>query len=91
VSQLVESHDIQVSEEQFNVLVQTLVQWTISNQQNEENEKLTTSEEVASILSSQMSKMAPLAANWKDTLERVYTQAPYDCVRTNLQQVIRAY
>lgn len=91
VSQLVESHDIKISEDQFNVLVQTLVQWTISNQQSEEKEKLTTSEEIASILSSQMSKMAPLAANWKDTLERVYTEAPYDCVRTNLHQVIRAY
>jgi len=91
VSQLVDSHDIKVTDEQFNVLVQTLVQWTISNSQPpDEQIKLTSSKEVASILSSQMSKMAPLAANWKDTLEQVYTQAPYDCVRANLYGVIRA-
>jgi len=59
------------------------------NQDNEQ--KLTSSEEVASILSSQMSKMAPLAADWKDTLQQVYTQAPYDSVRANLHEVIRAY
>lgn len=90
VSQLVESHDIKISDEQFNVLVQTLVQWTISNQDENEN-RLTSSQEVASLLSSQMSKMATLAVNWKDTLEQVYTQAPYDCVRENLHEVIRAY
>jgi len=90
VSQLVESHDIKISDEQFNVLVQTLVQWTISNQGENEN-RLTSSQEVASLLSSQMSKMATLAVNWKDTLEQVYTQAPYDCVRENLHEVIRAY
>jgi len=89
VSQLVESHDINISDEQFNVLVQTLVQWTIS--QNENENRLTSSQEVASLLSSQMSKMATLAVNWKDTLEQVYTQAPYDCVRENLHKVIRAY
>jgi len=90
VSQLVESHDIKISDEQFNVLVQTLVQWTISNQDENAN-RLTSSQEVASLLSSQMSKMATLAVNWKDTLEQVYTQAPYDCVRENLHEVIRAY
>lgn len=89
VSQLVESHDINISDEQFNVLVQTLVQWTIS--QNENENRLTSSQEVASLLSSQMSKLATLAVNWKDTLEQVYTQAPYDCVRENLHKVIRAY
>merc|ERR1739838_947597 len=72
VSQLVDTHDINVTKEQFDVLVQTLVQWSITNQDNEQ--KLTTSEEVASILSSQMSKMAPLAADWKDTLQQVYTK-----------------
>jgi len=92
VSQLVDSHDIKVSKEQFNVLVQTLVQWTLSNQQGKQTEvKLNSSKEVASILSSQMSKMAPLAVNWKDTLTRVYDQAPYDCVRRNLHSLIRAY
>lgn len=90
VSQLVESHDIKITKEQFDVLVQTLVQWSISNQAENES-KLTSSQEVASILSSQMSKMATFAANWKDTLEQVYTQAPYDCVRENLHEVIRAY
>jgi hypothetical protein len=89
VSQLVDTHDINVTKEQFDVLVQTLVQWSITNQDNEQ--KLTSSEEVASILSSQMSKMAPLAADWKDTLQQVYTQAPYDSVRANLHEVIRAY
>jgi len=89
VSQLVDTHDINVTKEQFDVLVQTLVQWSINNQDNEQ--KLTSSEEVASILSSQMSKMAPLAADWKDTLQQVYTQAPYDSVRANLHEVIRAY
>jgi len=92
VSQLVDSHDIKISQEQFNVLVQTLVQWTLSNQQGEQTEvKLNSSKEVASILSSQMSKMAPLAVNWKDTLTRVYDQAPYDCVRRNLHNLVRAY
>jgi len=91
VSQLVESHDIRVNEEQFNVLVKTLVQWTISQHTAQNECKLTSSKEVASILSSQMSKMAPLAANWKDTLQRVYSQAPYDCVRANLQEVVRTY
>jgi len=90
VSQLVESHDIKITQEQFDVLVKTLVQWSISNQA-ETGSKLTSSKEVASILSSQMSKMAKFAVNWKDTLEQVYTQAPYDCVRENLHQVIRAY
>merc|ERR1712156_422871 len=32
VSQLVESHDIKITQEQFDVLVKTLVQWSISNQ-----------------------------------------------------------
>jgi len=91
VSQLVESHDIRVTEDQFNVLVKTLVQWTISQHSAQNECKLTSSKEVASILSSQMSKMAPLAANWKDTLQRVYSQAPYDCVRANLQDVVRTY
>jgi len=98
VSQLVESHDIKISDEQFNVLVKTLVQWTISNKDENEN-RLTSSQEVASLLSSQMSKMAGLAVNWKDTLEQVYTQAPYACVRENLlpifeksrHEVMRAY
>jgi len=92
VSQLVDSHDIKISKEQFNVLVETLVQWTLTNQQGKQTEaKLNSSKEVASILSSQMSKMAPLAVNWKDTLTQVYNQAPYDCVRQNLHSVIRAY
>lgn len=91
VSQLVDAHDIKVTEEQFNVLVQTLVQWTISQQSEQTESKLTSSKEVASILSSQMSKMAPLAVNWKDTLQQVYTQAPYECVRANLQKVVRTY
>jgi len=91
ISQLVDTHDIQVTNEQFNVLVQTLVQWSLENHAEEHKSKLTRSEEVASILSSQMSKMAPRAVNWKDTLQQVYTQAPYDSVRANLHQVVRAY
>jgi len=89
VSQIVDAHDVQVSDEQFNVLVQTLVRWSLKNQ--EYKSKLTSSEEIASILSQQMSKMAPRAVNYKETLERVYLQAPYDCVRTNLHNVIQAY
>jgi len=88
VSQIVDSHDVRVTEKQFNVLVETLVRWTC--EQNLEA-KLTSSKEVASILSSQMSKMAPLAATCRETLERVYTQAPYDCVRENLHNVLRAH
>jgi len=93
VGQLVESHDIEVSDDQFQVLVKTLVDWSIANQNERDQSKLTCSKEVASILSSQISKekMAPLAMNCKDTLERVYTQAPYDCVRNNLHKVVRAY
>jgi len=91
VSQLVHAHDIKVTEDQFNVLVQTLVTWSISNQGEQSQGKLTSSKEVADLLSSQMSKMASLAVNCKDTLERVYTQAPYDCVRANLHNVVRAY
>merc|ERR1740122_221466 len=89
ISQIVDAHDVQVSDEQFNVLVQTLVRWSLKNQ--EYKTKLTSSEEIASILSQQMSKMAPRAVNYKETLERVYLQAPYDCVRTNLHNVIQAY
>jgi hypothetical protein len=89
ISQIVDAHDVQVSDEQFNVLVQTLVRWSLKNQ--EYKSKLTSSEEIASILSQQMSKMAPRAVNYKETLERVYLQAPYDCVRTNLHNVIQAY
>jgi len=89
ISQIVDAHDVQVSDEQFNVLVQTLVRWSLKNQ--EHKSKLTSSEEVASILSQQMSKMAPRAINYKETLERVYLHAPYDCVRTNLHNVIQAY
>jgi len=89
ISQIVDAHDVQVSDEQFNVLVQTLVRWSLKNQ--EDKSKLTSSEEVASILSQQMSKMAPRAINYKETLERVYLHAPYDCVRTNLHNVIQAY
>jgi len=89
ISQIVDAHDVQVSDEQFNVLVQTLVNWSLKNQ--EHKSKLTSSEEVASILSQQMSKMAPRAINYKETLERVYLHAPYDCVRANLHNVIQAY
>jgi len=91
ISQIVDAHDIEVSDEQFNVLVQTLVSWTLKSQSEDHKSKLTSSEEVASILSQQMSKMAPRAMNYKETLERVYLQAPYDCVRSNLHNVIRAY
>lgn len=91
ISQIVDAHDVQVSDEQFNVLVQTLVRWSLKNQSHEHKCKLTSSEEVASILSQQMSKMAPRAVDYKETLERVYLQAPYDCVRANLHNVIRAY
>jgi len=91
ISQIVDAHDVEVSDEQFNVLVQTLVRWSLKNQSEEHKSKLTSSEEVASILSQQMSKMAPRAVNYKETLERVYLQAPYDCVRSNLHNVIRAY
>lgn len=90
VSQLAESHDIKITTEQFDVLVHTLVQWSISDQA-EQGSKLTSSKEIASILSHQMSKMATFAAHWKDTLEQVYTQASYDCVRQNLHNVIRAF
>jgi hypothetical protein len=89
ISQIVDSHKVQVSDEQFDVLVQTLVSWSLKNQ--EHKSKLTSSEEVASILSQQMSKMAPRAVNYKETLERVYLQAPYDCVRANLHNVIQAF
>merc|ERR1719510_1197870 len=34
VSQLVEAHDVQVSDEQFNVLVETLVRWSLKNQEH---------------------------------------------------------
>jgi len=91
ISQIVDAHDVQVSDEQFNVLVQTLVRWSLKNQSQEHKCKLTSSEEVASILSEQMSKMAPRAVDYKETLERVYLQAPYECVRANLHNVIRAY
>jgi len=91
ISQIVDAHDIQVSDEQFNVLVQTLVRWSLKNHSNEHKSKLTSSEEIAAILSHQMSKMAPRAVDYKETLERVYLQAPYDCVRANLHNVIRAY
>jgi len=89
ISQILDAHNVQVSDEQFDVLVQTLVSWSLKNQ--EHKSKLTSSEEVASILSQQMSKMAPRAINYKETLERVYLHAPYDCVRTNLHNVIQAY
>merc|ERR1712154_624435 len=41
ISQLVDTHDIQVTNEQFNVLVQTLVQWSLENHAEEHKSKLT--------------------------------------------------
>jgi hypothetical protein len=91
ISQLVESGSITVNEEQFNVLVQALVQWTLDQGNQQDQDKLTQSEEVATLLSSQVKNLATLAETAKAELRQVYQDAPYDIVRENLSDVILAY
>jgi len=91
ISQLVESGSITVNEEQFNVLVQALVQWTLDQGNQQDQDKLTQSEEVATLLSSQVKNLATLAETAKAELRQVYQDAPYAIVRENLSDVILAY
>lgn len=91
VNQLVQSGDIKVTQDQFQVLVQSMVQWTLDN--HCQQEKVTQSEEIAQLLSSQLPKLASLIPQTGsfDTIQTVYRQAPFASVRANLRPVLEAY
>jgi len=92
VTRLVETQAITISEEQFNVLVRTIVQWTIQNQKGEP-EKITQSEEIAQLLSSKLPQLAQVASSSDalKQLQEVYSQVPFQSVRQNIKPLVEAY
>jgi len=90
VNQLVETGAIQITEAQFEVLVNTIVQWTIQN--SGDSDTITQSEEIAQLLTSQLSKF-DVAANSvvRAQLEEVYTRAPFQSVRQNIKPLVEAF
>merc|ERR1712241_310342 len=75
VSKLAETGDVQISEQQFQVLVDTIVQWTIQNNNGDFAETVTQSEEIARLLSSN---------DCMQQLHEVYDRVPFESVRQNI-------
>lgn len=91
VSKLVETGAIQISEEQYRVLVNTIVQWTIQNNNGDLNETVTQSEEIALLLTSKLPELARDVSNSECTqqLHEVYCHAPFQSVRQNIAQLVQ--
>jgi len=92
VNQLVETGAITISEDQLQVLVNTVAQWTIQNHTGN-SETVTQSEEIAQLLTSQLPKLAHVTSNIqvRKTLEEVYSQVPYKSVRQNIKPLVESF
>lgn len=90
VHQLVDTGAIKITEAQFEVLVNTIVQWTIQN--SGDSDTITQSEEIAQLLTSQLTKL-DVAANSavRAQLQEVYTRAPFQSVRQNIKPLVEAF
>lgn len=91
VNKLVETGAIEISEQQFEVLVKTIVQWTI--QTSGDSETVTQSEEIAHLLSSKLPQIAQDVSNSEciQQLHEVYCRVPYQSVRQNIKPLVEAY
>jgi len=92
VNQLVETGAITITEEQFQVLVNTVAQWTIQNHLGD-SETVTQSEEIAQLLTSQLPKLAQFASSSqaRKQLEQVYAQVPFQSVRQNIKPLVESF
>jgi len=90
VSKLAETGDVQISEQQFQVLVNTIVQWTIQNNNGDFAETVTQSEEIAQLLSSKLPKFAQDFSNSEclQQLQEVYCRVPFQSVRQNIKLLV---